>query len=63
MDQYLTASQIYITEENIVKYDKILICEVGVPEDLHTIKYEDLKLLADKTRSKIEEILEGVGLR
>ena len=55
--------QIYITEDNIVKYDEIVVCQVGLPDKENLVQYEELSLLNDVVKDKIEEVLEGVGLK
>ena len=55
--------QIYITEDNIVKYDEIIVCQIGLPDKEHMVMYEDLNILTDNVREKVEEVLEGVGLK
>ena len=62
MDKYLTVEQIYITEDNIVKYDEIQVCQIGLPDRENLIRYQDLSLLQDPVRDKVWEVLEGVGL-
>ena len=46
--------QIYITEDNIVKYDDIAICQIGLPDKEVTVKYEDMSILSSSIRNKIE---------
>ncbi len=39
------------------------MCQVGVPEKEHLVQYEELNALGEVLRDKIEEVLEGLGLK
>jgi hypothetical protein len=39
------------------------VCQVGVPEREHMVQYEELNVLGEVVRDKIEEVLEGLGMK
>ncbi len=46
-----------------MKYDEIIVCQIGLPEKESMINYEDLNILTSITKVKLEEVLEGIGLK
>lgn len=53
VDKYLTVEQIYISENNIVKYDEIIVCQIGLLDKENLISYEDLNNMSQKSQEKI----------
>ncbi len=46
-----------------MKYDEIVVCQVRLLDKENLVQYEELSLLNEGVRDKVEEVLEGVELK